>query len=132
MSMKTKVQTEWHGDEVIKDFDKAQFKSLFQGANLVLNDAVTTVAVDKGQLKQSLVKVVKPDKATIGTPVSHTPHVEFGTRPHTIPNAFGKGITVNHPGTKAQPFLLPALINNVKKIIALFKTNGINLKWVNK
>lgn len=35
-------------------------------------------------------------------------YVEFGTRPHLIPNAFGLGITVQHPGTEAQPFLRPA------------------------
>jgi len=34
--------------------------------------------------------------------------VEFGTRPHDIPNAFGLGFTVHHPGTEAQPFLRPA------------------------
>lgn len=35
-------------------------------------------------------------------------YVEYGTRPHDIPNAFGWGITVRHPGTQAQPFMRPA------------------------
>lgn len=35
-------------------------------------------------------------------------YVEFGTRPHLISNAFGRGITVMHPGTPAQPYLRPA------------------------
>lgn len=35
-------------------------------------------------------------------------YVEFGTRPHDIPNAFGLGFTVHHPGTEAQPYLRPA------------------------
>lgn len=35
-------------------------------------------------------------------------YVEYGTRPHWIPNAFGWGITVWHPGTQAQPYLRPA------------------------
>ena len=35
-------------------------------------------------------------------------YVEFGTRPHPIPNAFGLGITVMHPGTDPQPYLRPA------------------------
>lgn len=35
-------------------------------------------------------------------------YVEFGTRPHQIRNAFGWGITVNHPGTEPQPYLRPA------------------------
>lgn len=131
----------WNGKAVIGDFDGAQFKSLFKSANLVLNDAVTNVAVDKGQLKQSLEKVVTKDNAFVGTNVEHAPHVEFGTRPHTISikdkkvlsdgkSFFGK--SVNHPGTKAQPFLLPALTKNIRKIIAIFKDEGIKLKWVSK
>lgn len=36
-------------------------------------------------------------------------HVEFGTQPHEIPNAFGiEGLTVQHPGTEPQPYLRPA------------------------
>lgn len=35
-------------------------------------------------------------------------YVEYGTRPHDIPNAFGWGITVHHPGTRPQPYLRPA------------------------
>lgn len=35
-------------------------------------------------------------------------YVEFGTRPHDIPNAFGLGFTAHHPGTEPQPFLRPA------------------------
>lgn len=35
-------------------------------------------------------------------------YVEFGTRPHWIPNAFGHGVPVWHPGTQPQPFLRPA------------------------
>lgn len=35
-------------------------------------------------------------------------YVEFGTRPHDIPNAWGMGFTVHHPGTRPQPFLRPA------------------------
>jgi hypothetical protein len=35
-------------------------------------------------------------------------YVELGTRPHPIPNAFGLGFTVMHPGTEAQPYLRPA------------------------
>lgn len=35
-------------------------------------------------------------------------YVEYGTRPHDIPNAFGWGFTAHHPGTRAQPYLRPA------------------------
>jgi hypothetical protein len=35
-------------------------------------------------------------------------YVEYGTRPHDIPNAFGWGFTAHHPGTRPQPFMRPA------------------------
>ncbi len=34
--------------------------------------------------------------------------IEMGNLPHTIPNAFGKGITVHHPGNAPMPFMEPA------------------------
>lgn len=34
--------------------------------------------------------------------------VELGSSPHEIPNAWGRGITVQHPGGPAQPYLRPA------------------------
>ena len=39
----------------------------------------------------------------------YAPFVHFGTKPHKITNAWGRGITVNHPGQKAQPYLDDAL-----------------------
>lgn len=145
MSFKPETKAEWNGPAVIKDFDKAQFKSLFKSAVIVEGQAVALAPVNKtvglgGQLKNSITKQVAKDNAVVGTNVLYAPFVEFGTRPHTI-TAHGKGLsdgtnffgkTVNHPGTKAQPFLLPSLIRNIKKIIRIFKDEGINLKWVHK
>lgn len=34
--------------------------------------------------------------------------VEYGSRAHDIPNAFGRGFTAHHPGARAQPFMAPA------------------------
>ena len=141
--MSTKVTTDliWNGAKVSKDFDLAQFKSLYQSASLVEAEAKSNVATDKGLLRQSINKQVDKNNAVIGTNVEYAPFVEFATRPHviTVKNAsvlsngkkfFGK--SVNHPGTKAQPFLLPALTKNIKRIIKIFAKNGINLKWVSR
>lgn len=38
----------------------------------------------------------------------HAAAVELGSSPHEIPNAWGRGITVQHPGGPAQPYLRPA------------------------
>ena len=35
--------------------------------------------------------------------------VELGTKPHTIPGAFGREGEVQHPGTEAQPFIRPSI-----------------------
>lgn len=35
----------------------------------------------------------------------HAQAIEEGAGPHLIPNAFGRGITVLHPGNMADPFL---------------------------
>ena len=115
MSKQVKVTTEWNGRKVMIDFDKANYKSLYQSAALVEGQAVASVPVDTARLKQSITKIVKQDNAVIGTNVIYAPFVELGTR-----------------FQKAQPYLLPSLIKNVKKIIAIFKSNGIALKWVNR
>ena len=142
---KTEAKTEWNGPAVIRDFDKANQKALLKSAIIVHAQAVALAPVNKtvglgGQLKASITRALTKDNAVVGTNVEYAPYVEFGTRPHTITakgagltdgtNWFGK--TVNHPGTKAQPFLLPALTGNIKRIIAIFKEEGIKLKWVDK
>ena len=83
-------------------------------ANAVATDARRYAPRDTGFLKGHGI-VVSPDNSrvtAIGAGMPPNPdapaYVEFGTRPHDIPNAFGLGITVQHPGTDAQPFLRPA------------------------
>jgi len=148
MPLKTEVKTEWNGKEVMKDFDKAMFKSLFTGASIVEGQAAATVSgqsTDLGQLLQSITKQVSSTKAVIGTNDAKAPHIEFGTRPHAAPISALQGwadrhgipvgavwMSIKRKGTKAQPFLLPALLKNVKKIIAVFAKNNINLKWVHR
>lgn len=145
MSFKPKTKTEWNGPAVIQDFDKANQKALLKSAIIVHAEAVSRAPTNKtvglgGQLKGSITRALTKDNAVVGTNVEYAPYVEFGTRPHTI-TAKGKGLsdgvnffgkTVNHPGTKAQPFLLPALTGNIKRIIEFFRQEGIKLKWVDK
>lgn len=151
MPIKSDAKLEWNGKEVSRDFDKALFNSLTTGSNLVLNDAILTVSgqsTDTAQLVKSLATNVKPTKATIGTNVEHAPHIEFGTRPHRAPfKAISewvdrKGIDpkakwpiwkkIATKGTPPRPFLMPAFLGNIKKIIAVFAKNNINLKWVHR
>lgn len=142
---KANAKTEWNGPAVIQDFDKANFRALTKSATVVEAQAVALAPVNKtiglgGQLKAAMFKVVTMLNAVVGNSAEHAIYVEFPTRPHTI-TATGKGLsdgtnffgkTVNHPGTKAQPFLLPALTGNIRRIIEFFRDEGIKLKWVDK
>jgi len=101
-------ELEWNGKEVIQDFDKMMYKSLYESGAIVEAQAIDTVAVDTGHLKQSITKQVRAKSVNIGTNVEYAPFVE-----------------------RSQPFLLKALFDNINKILAVFKKNGIDLKWVN-
>ena len=82
-------------------------------SDAVLKDAQRFAARDTGYMKTHIYRT--PDHRRVVAPAAGIPpkrevpaYVEYGTRPHPIQNAFGWGITVMHPGTKAQPFLRPA------------------------
>ena len=82
-------------------------------ASVVAKDARRFAPRDTGYLKTHI--VVSPDNRRITAlgagrpPNKEAPaYVEFGTRTHSIPNAFGWGLTVQHPGTHPQPYLRPA------------------------
>lgn len=90
-------------------------------------DAKKNVLVDTGLLKRSIRSEFKKNDLTgeVIVGAEHGIYVEKGTRPHTIEiknskvlsdgkNIFGR--KVKHPGTKAQPFLLPAYLDNQNKL----------------
>jgi hypothetical protein len=72
-----------------------------------LPDAVRNAPVDTGELKAS--GYVDHGAGVVGFRADHAAAVELGARAHEIPNAWGRGITVHHPGTKAQTYLRPAV-----------------------
>ena len=83
-------------------------------SNLTNNGSVNT-----GHLRRSISTKMGDMEATIHTSnLKYAPMVEFGTRPHIIraknkKALYWKGAThpvkqVNHPGSKAKPYLIPA------------------------
>ncbi len=72
-----------------------------------LPDARRNAPVDTGELMASL--YVDHGAGRIGAHADHAAAQELGAGPHPIPNAFGRGITVEHPGNQAQPYLRPAV-----------------------
>jgi HK97 gp10 family phage protein len=108
---------------------KAFTKGLKKAGNIVEADAKRRCRVKTGRLRSSITtEEVSWDEIHVGTNVEYAPHVEFGTGPHTIVPvnkeflSFVKGgkriftKIVHHPGSKAYPFLRPALFKNRAKI----------------
>lgn len=97
---------------------------LISSGNQILTEMQVRVPVDTGNLRDSLRIQIMPDRVIIGPDLvmaPYAPYVEHGTRPHEIKPKNPKGVLafkvdgktvivkkVNHPGTKAQPFVLPA------------------------
>jgi HK97 gp10 family phage protein len=89
----------------------------------VQNEARRRAPVDTGRLRSSIVSRAEGGGRSlgyvVGTNVSYAAAVEYGTSPHVIkpkykqalywPGARHPVAQVNHPGTKAQPFLRPAI-----------------------
>lgn len=89
----------------------------------VQNEARRRVPVDTGRLRSSIVSRAENSGRkvgyVVGTNVNYAAAVEYGTAPHVIkprnkkalywPGARHPVAQVNHPGTRAQPFMRPAV-----------------------
>ncbi|MGX1483432.1 HK97 gp10 family phage protein [Streptomyces griseus] len=89
----------------------------------VQNEARRRAPVDTGRLRSSIVSRAEGSGRTVGyvvgTNVNYAAAVEYGTAPHVIKPTSKKALywpgarhpvgKVNHPGTRAQPFMRPAV-----------------------
>lgn len=104
--------------------------ALRQGANVIRKEAQATVPVDSGDLRKSIKVRTRSLRgqvtATVQTRDFKAHWIEFGTEPHEITPrkpegalAFGDQVvkSVQHPGTKAQPFMRPAADSKVNEAI---------------
>ena len=99
---------------------------LITGANYIKAEMESRVPVDTRNLHDSIGIVVTSNSVKIGPDVSKAPYalyVELGTKKHviepknkggvlrfTIGNRVIYATKVNHPGTKAQPYILPSFM----------------------
>ena len=96
---------------------------LIQASNQILAEMEAKVPVKTGNLRTSLGVKVESSRVIIGPDERQAPYggyVEFGTGPHVIRPKSKKVLSfvvngkrvfatkVNHPGTKAQPYVRPA------------------------
>lgn len=108
-------------------------EAIAQVAEAMLADMKAAVPVRTGNLKEKLrVAVAKNGlSARIGTfggkgqRAAHAHLVEFGTA--SGPRKSPSGATVNHPGTKAQPYMLPAYRKHRKDGFATIKRATIKV-----
>jgi HK97 gp10 family phage protein len=133
-----------HKKSVIADIKAATRKekqnvkdALRKTAQRIERDAKENVAVDTGRLRSSITHQKVNDYLwKAGTNVRYAPYIEFGTSPHMITPRSKQALAfvsggqkivvkkVKHPGTKAQPFLLPAAEKNRARLIAEIKEGG--------
>jgi hypothetical protein len=76
--------------------------------------------VDTGYLKNSISVDFDGLGFEAGPTAEYGAYVEEGTDPHDIPDAFGWGITVHHPGTPAEPYMGPAADVTIPRALEAF------------
>lgn len=124
-----------------RDFQRATTRAFQQeqreGAREVLNRAKLLTPVDTGRLRSSIKMRIVGGRAEIYTDVSYAEAVHNGARPHIIrPRrrqalrfvAGGRVVfarQVNHPGTRARPFLVRALREVARRRGWVFTNEGV-------
>jgi HK97 gp10 family phage protein len=115
--------------------EEAMYKGLTAASMYLVGKAKAKCIPDTGRLRNSITYRVYIDKkmAEVGTNVEYAQAVEYGTRPHKIrphgkyPLVWKKdgekraAWSVNHPGTKAQPFMRPAVDEGAEDILRIYK-----------
>lgn len=102
--------------------DKIQ-RGLAMAGEVVRAHAVANCPVATGRLKGSIVSQVDGDSVAIGPTADYGIYVEFGTGSKgdkSVSHTSG-GRFYTTSGQAPQPFLVPALKNNISEIIAKFK-----------
>lgn len=110
--------------------------ALAVAGEVVRADAAANAPVDTGRLRGSITCQVDGNSALIGTNVEYAVYVEFGTGSkgnksvaHTTKKHwtyYSGGHFYTTTGQAAQPYLVPALKNNISTIAAKFKEAYIN------
>jgi HK97 gp10 family phage protein len=147
--MKRKIDLHLDAAGILAAADQGASEGLRLGAELVSVQAKTNAPKRTGQLANS-VQAEPPTgqftagslSASVGAGAPYSAFVEFGTKPHIIraknkkvlrfPGAGGGfrfATQVHHPGTKAQPYLQPAvdgLADDVAEVIAEAIDDALN------
>jgi len=111
-------------NETAKQSQTTTMQVMIQSANYIKAEMEAKAPVKTGTLRNSIFIKVETDKVIIGPNMTTAPYagyVEFGTKAHTIEpkkkggvlvfNVGGQKVftrKVHHPGTRPQPYVMPA------------------------
>lgn len=127
------MENKWNDKAILAAVRKRLVDKLDVAGKLVEDSAKLLVAVDTGNLRDSINHKVNESELScrIGTSVEYAPYLEFGTGEYAE-NGKGRkggwfftgpdGKTWFTKGNKPQPFLRPALLENkdaIKKMLEL-------------
>ena len=98
-----KVKVNVKTEKIVKQMSHEVERGLTAAAIFVEGEAKVRAAVDTGNLRSSITHDVGTTRASIGTNVHYAPYLEYGT-----------------VRSSAQPFLLPALMDNRQRIYKIF------------
>jgi len=136
------VPSERRTDEI----DHAVDRGVEKTATSVESAAKRKAPVETAKLQHSIkMRRLQTRQYIVGTDLSYAPDVEYGTSPHTITadgdylyfqGSDGQLIqkkSVEHPGTKAQPFLRPALLEHKSELVRNIEEEiEKTLRWIFK
>lgn len=115
-------------DYVGDNLDDAVAAALERVGSAAEGFAADLAPVDSGLLRQKMTHIVDDNSVTVGSPLEYAAYVEFGTGKYAsggrnTPWVYkdDKGNWHYTHGQRAQPFLKPALQNNIKTYQAIIK-----------
>lgn len=118
-----KVTMEKYSTEAYNGIKEAVKQSTYSITRKAKENITTNKTVDTGYLRNSIHSKVSALEGTVSTNVKYAKVIEEGSRPHIIRAKNKKYLywagashpvkQVRHPGTKAYPFLQPALDNEI-------------------
>lgn len=88
-------------DELQESINEGITRGVSEAGEIVVTEAKANCPVDTGNLRASINKQVSGNTCTVGTNCEYAGYVEFGTYKMA-----------------AQPYLVPALLNNVDAIVS--------------
>ncbi len=107
IGMAIDTELSWYGDKIVKNVNSGTIVALIKSGNLVKRTAKLLSPVDTGLLRSSIYQRLYKSRLTeeIYTKTEYANHVEFGTKTK-----------------RAQPYMRPALKDNIKNIENIFIT----------